>query len=430
MKKNLFRKEISLLLVLCMAFGLVLGCAGCGGASAASMLLRKTEGAVTVADAEGADIAPEENLGLYSGYTVGTGAKSYAWIDLDKVKLTKLDANSAAQVTKDGKNLSIHVTSGSLFFNVTEPLAGDETMEISTSSMLVGIRGTCGWVEAPDSSTMRVYILEGKVECTAGGNIAAVNAGEMAEMTEDGDIAVKNFDIYVVPGFVVEELQADEALNGAVLEASGLDVAASPLAGYADVINQFMRGKPLYAEFLDCEADGDLELMVLGLEEDAGGQSIFAHIYRKGPDGVAERARVSGSFLSESNAVGILSLVESGGRLYLRDYRRFGEEQDYWRDYYWGPTPTKGGNQEGGEWNYVEQIGCVFADGIWYSRSYRDESGLCARAPDGYDGLISAAEYAAVQANFREVKVLISLSADGAMTVLPDSVEMPVEPEG
>ena len=229
-------------MVLCITFSLALGCTGCGGAGAATMFLRKTEGTVTVSDAGGQEIAPEENLGLYSGYTVGTGFKSYAWIDLDKVKLTKLDADSAVEITKDGKNLSIHVTSGSLFFNVTEPLAGDETMEISTSSMLVGIRGTCGWVEAPQSGVMRVYILEGRVECTTGGNTVAVNAGEMAEMTGDGAIAVKTFEVYAVPGFVTKELQADEALNEAVLEASGLDVAASPLAEYADVINQFLRG--------------------------------------------------------------------------------------------------------------------------------------------------------------------------------------------
>ena len=117
MKKNLFCKTISSLLALCMTFSLALGCTGCGGAdggtgggigigggaSAASMFLRKTEGTVAVSDAEGADVAPEENLGLYSGYTVGTEAESYAWIDLDKVKLTKLDENSAAEITKDGK---------------------------------------------------------------------------------------------------------------------------------------------------------------------------------------------------------------------------------------------------------------------------------------------------------------------------------------
>ena len=156
-EKKLFRRGIALLLSLSLA----LGCAGCGStdsggtggtdstgmsASAATMFLRKMEGSVTVSDAEGQSIEPAENLGLYSGYGMGTEAESFAWIDLDKVKLAKLDEYSEAAISKDGKNLSIEIQSGSLFFNVTEPLADDETMEIRTSSMMVGIRGTCGWV--------------------------------------------------------------------------------------------------------------------------------------------------------------------------------------------------------------------------------------------------------------------------------------------
>ncbi len=414
-----------------MACGLALGCAGCGGMGAATMFLRRTEGTVSVADAGGQDVEPAENLGLYSGYAVGTEAASFAWIDLDKVKLAKLDENSEIHIVKDGKNLSIDVNAGSLFFHVTEPLAEDETMEIRASSMMVGIRGTCGWVEAPDAQHMNVYILEGRVECTAGESTAAVNAGEMAAMTADGAIAVKTFEVYAVPGFVTEELQADEALNGAVLEASGLDVAASPLADYADVLNRLMRGKPLYAEILDFEADGNPELMVLALEEDAGGRKIFANIYRKGPDGAAEQVRVSGSFLDD-DASGFLSLAESGGRLYLREYREYQgwvtSEDHHWRDYYWGPVAQK--DTEGGDWNYVEMLQKGDYEEYRYYRSYRDARGLCARAPNGYDESVSAAEYAAVQASFREEKVLISRSADGELTVLPAAEEMPVLLEG
>ena len=96
-EKKLFRRGIALFLSLSLA----LGCAGCGGtgstdstgmsASAATMFLRKMEGSVTVSDAEGQSIEPAENLGLYSGYGMGTEAESFAWIDLDKVKLAKLD---------------------------------------------------------------------------------------------------------------------------------------------------------------------------------------------------------------------------------------------------------------------------------------------------------------------------------------------------
>ena len=43
--------------------------------------------------------------------------------------------------------MDIQLRSGSLFFSVTQPLEDDETMNIRASTLLVGIRGTCGWVD-------------------------------------------------------------------------------------------------------------------------------------------------------------------------------------------------------------------------------------------------------------------------------------------
>ena len=99
---------------------------------------------MTVSDGTGKDVPLLEDLGLYNGYGVDTRSESYAWINLDDVKLTKMDQESEIAIQKDGKSLEIEVRSGSLFFNVTEPLKDDETMDIRTSTMLVGIRGTCG----------------------------------------------------------------------------------------------------------------------------------------------------------------------------------------------------------------------------------------------------------------------------------------------
>ena len=54
-----------------------------GRIKAATMHLLRTEGTVSVADGEGREVAPKENLGLYGGYQVGTRSSSYAWIDQD-----------------------------------------------------------------------------------------------------------------------------------------------------------------------------------------------------------------------------------------------------------------------------------------------------------------------------------------------------------
>ena len=198
------RKRI---LALTLALSLLLTACG-GGASAATMRLRKTEGTVGVSDDGGKDVAPRDDLGLYSGYGVDTQTESYAWIDLDSVKLTKLDQDSEIAITKEGKELEIEVKSGSLFFNVTEPLADDETMDIRTSTMMVGIRGTCGWVTQDTAA-----LLEGTVEVTAGEQAVTISAGEMAVLTAEGELVVKSFYQEGIPSFVVEE-----SLGGDILD--------------------------------------------------------------------------------------------------------------------------------------------------------------------------------------------------------------------
>ena len=196
---------------LVLALAMVLSLAACGGGTtAATMHLRRTQGTVAVSDSDGKDVPVLDNLGLYSGYGVNTRSASYAWIDLDDVKLTKLDQNSGIAIRKEGKALNIELKSGSLFFNVSEPLADDETMNISTSTMLVGIRGTCGWVEER-SGLSRVYIIEGKVECSAEGQTVRVSAGQMAELTKDGELTVQEFDEEDLPVFVRDDLPPDMA---------------------------------------------------------------------------------------------------------------------------------------------------------------------------------------------------------------------------
>ena len=176
-----------------------------GGTTANTMKLVKIAGTVGVSDEEGRDVTPVENLGLYSGYGVDTQSESYAWVNLDDVKLTKLDEGTEIEITKDGKKLDIEVKSGALFFNVTEPLTSNETLDIRTSTMMIGIRGTCGWV-----TTDAAYLLEGTVEVSAGTETATVNAGEMAYLTPDGELVVEKFYVPAVPAFVQEEVEGNE----------------------------------------------------------------------------------------------------------------------------------------------------------------------------------------------------------------------------
>lgn len=203
---------------------LCLTLAACGGTSATAIRLRKAEGTVGVRDGAGQAVQPMENLGLYSGYGVDTAVESYAWIDLDQVKLTKLDQNSEVEIRKEDKRLTVEVKSGSLFFHVTEPLADDEAMDIRTSTIAAGIRGTCGWVEVLDEAHMTLCLLEGTVECSAGEETITVNAGERAEIAVvdgQGSARISALREQDIPSFAAGELdqelldQAAEAMEEA-----------------------------------------------------------------------------------------------------------------------------------------------------------------------------------------------------------------------
>lgn len=207
-------------------------------AEAATMQLMKTEGEVSVKSSSGRKISIIENMNLYNGYCTDTQEASYAWISLDSEKLTKLDAVSEAEVRKSGKKLEVLLNSGNLFFDVTRPLEEEETMNIRTSTMVMGIRGTSGWVRVIDRWHSQVYLLEGTLECRVmdpvSGQIKSVTlkGGETAEFIvyprdrigDKCDILMGQFTEADIRGFVLVELLQDEELCGKILEESGLDV--------------------------------------------------------------------------------------------------------------------------------------------------------------------------------------------------------------
>ena len=198
-------------------------CAACGNqAAATTMKLAGTEGDTYVRDEEEKELEPAADLKLYSGYALETEKAGYLWINLDNVKLAKMDQLSNVGIQKSGKDLELSLQSGNLFFHVTEPLEEDETMNIRSSTMAVGIRGTCGWAEVPETGHMRVYLLEGTVECSITdpdtGEVLAesVTEGEWAEMIlKDGEcrITVEKFTKADIPYFVETELEKDPELK-------------------------------------------------------------------------------------------------------------------------------------------------------------------------------------------------------------------------
>lgn len=168
MKKRIF----SNLLVLILFLGLARPALAAD--TAATMQLSSTEGTVKVSNASGRSLSLRDDMRLYSGYQVETSAKSYAWINLDSTKLIKLDASTKVEIRKSGKKLEVLLKSGNLYGDVSKPLEADETLDIRTSTAIVGIRGTKFSVtQAPEQQdtasrwTTQVQVYEGTVAVKA-----------------------------------------------------------------------------------------------------------------------------------------------------------------------------------------------------------------------------------------------------------------------
>ena len=208
---------------------------------ATTMQLSKYTGTVNVTSSAGRTLSKRTNMLLYNGYQVETRAKSYAWINLDNTKLAKLDAVSKVEVRKSGKKLEVLLKSGHIFFNVSEPLDSDETLNVCTSTMIVGIRGTSGIINVIDRWATEIYILEGTVQCSATDPVTGqaktetLHAGDRAIATaypqdregDKCDIILERFGAGDIDGFVLEELARDPGLCGDVYEETGMDILGS-----------------------------------------------------------------------------------------------------------------------------------------------------------------------------------------------------------
>ena len=223
---------------LLLLFAVVFLCTSCRNLRvAATIALTKVEGELELIDRRGKDVLPKENLHLFDGSIMATHKQSYAWMNLDSKRLVKLDQESQMEIRKNRKKLEIVMQYGSLFFNIEKPLEKDESLDIRTSSMMVGIRGTCGWVTVEDETLLHVYLLKGKVECSVfdkEGNVLAfeiLTAGQAARLVLDGDIAsitvTKEFDIQDIPDFVMEEIEGNEELMKTIQKQEANDTDSS-----------------------------------------------------------------------------------------------------------------------------------------------------------------------------------------------------------
>ncbi len=195
-------------------------------ARATTMKLEKKEGTVTLKTQSGTSLRITNGMRLYNGNSLSTGKSSYAYISLDSSKAVKLDQNSSATLRQSGSSLELLTKSGKLFFNVSKPLTKKESMNVRISTMVTGIRGTCGVVEATTQTQSKLYLIEGKVTLGSGDQAVTVNGGQVATVVKGAHqpVSVDKLTEKDIPAVALQEIVNDTALQEKIEQTTDLEI--------------------------------------------------------------------------------------------------------------------------------------------------------------------------------------------------------------
>ena len=234
-----------------------------------TMRLLHYEGTVEIEDSSGKPRAVMENARFNSGEAMKTAASSTASVGLDDGRIVTLDEKSRVEFQKQDGTVEMNLTEGKIFLDVSKKLGADEKMDIKTSTMAVGIRGTIVYVSsepvtdgtAPNMESVdlkglspekgsiisisQIGVLEGTAEITYMDNSnrqqsVSVDAGQKAtvpEYSEDAEgipaPAVSDLTKDDIEGFVLNQVASNAEVVNRVQEACDVvdDIDLSGLAG-------------------------------------------------------------------------------------------------------------------------------------------------------------------------------------------------------
>ena len=134
--------RMRVILFLAMIFTLVFGAAAGEEYDSNTMRLLRYEGTVEILNPEGEPRFVLENVRFESGETLQTGEDGTASVGLDDTKIVTLDTLSRVEFLQEDAHMHLTLSEGTLFLDVQKKLDENETLDIETSTMVVGIRGT------------------------------------------------------------------------------------------------------------------------------------------------------------------------------------------------------------------------------------------------------------------------------------------------
>jgi hypothetical protein len=199
---------------------------------ASTMRLSDYDGDVILMSETGKVQELKQDLRIFGGSKLNTGKESKAWVLLDEERMVTLMERSTARFNQSGKSISLSLEKGDLFFNIARDLEEDESFDISVSTMIIGVRGTSGYVRENENGYPVLYMTSGKVlvyvEDPETGNTdqRKVKAGQkLTVIITDGEIEMIIEDIpeAALPEDALFEIYSDEDLLEEVLEDTGWD---------------------------------------------------------------------------------------------------------------------------------------------------------------------------------------------------------------
>src|SRR5574344_1028621 len=141
-RKNNMRKIIASIMAVLLIFPTCVSIAET--ARGKTIRLEAYSGEISVTSGTSKSVPVTEKMRIFDGYKVKTGASSNVYLSLDDTKAVKLDQNTEILIKKSWFSNKVVVISGMIFFNVTAPLKDNENLNLVTSTMSMGIRGTSG----------------------------------------------------------------------------------------------------------------------------------------------------------------------------------------------------------------------------------------------------------------------------------------------
>ncbi|MFI3253485.1 MAG: FecR domain-containing protein [Eubacteriales bacterium] len=158
---------------------------------------------------------------LVTGDNIETMVESNAYVVLDSSKVLRVNETSQVEIVQEDKQLDIHLSKGTVFFNVTSSLSAEESLEFHTNNVVTGVRGTSGIIHFdPVAQITQIVVLTGIVTGTTASEEQNIEAGQVAivETLADGTVEMAIYGleeedpIYYFSDTFVDGIQGD--LNG------------------------------------------------------------------------------------------------------------------------------------------------------------------------------------------------------------------------